>query len=311
MQIDVSSSPHHKPAGVGRICDDPHAMTVSISSSTLTISSRNHHHIKRIRRLYAHQERERTGLFYVEGLCFVAHAIQHCAKIEALVVCRPLLKHPYVPRLIQRVQRTGALILDVTPDVFLSLSQAKDPQGIGAIVHQSWEQLVQIRPEQELCWIALQMVRSPGNLGTLLRTSDAVGGAGIILLDESTDPYDPSTVRATMGAVFRQRFVRTTVAEFRRWKRDSPYRLVGTSPSATTDYHMVSYDTPTILLMGEERKGLPPELQSLCDMMVSIPMVGEGDSLNLAVATSVMLYEMFNQKRDRAGPDASGVLEKE
>jgi tRNA(Leu) C34 or U34 (ribose-2'-O)-methylase TrmL len=126
-----------------------------------------------------------------------------------------------------------------------------------------------------------------------------------------TDPYDPSTVRATMGAIFRQRFVRTTVTEFRRWKRDSLYRLVGTSPSATTDYHMVSYDTPTILFMGEERKGLPPELQSLCDMMVSIPMIGEDNSLNLAVATSVMLYEMFNQRRDRAGSGASGVLEKE
>lgn len=300
MQSDVPDSPHHNYAGVGGICDDPHAMTtISTPTPACTIASRNHHHIKRIRRLFVREERERTGLFFVEGLRFVARAVQHEAHIEALVVCHPLLHHPYASRLIRRVQRSGATVLEVTPEVFFSITHTSEPQGIAAVVHQRWEQLAQLKPADELCWIAHQMVRSTGNLGTILRTSEAVGGAGVILLDNATDPYDPSAVRATMGAIFRQRFIRAGIAEFRRWQQHSPYRLIGTSPGSTLDYHTVCYDGPTIILMGEERKGLPSELQSLCDMMVSIPMVGESDSLNLAVATSVMLYELFNQKQKR------------
>src|SRR5262249_44582716 len=109
----------------------------------------------------------------------------------------------------------------------------------------------------------------------------------------------PGTVRATMGAMFTQRFVRTSTAEIMRWKRRHQYLLVGTSPGAPQDYQQVNYQAPVILLIGEERKGLSAELQALCDLTVSIPMVGESDSLNVAMATGVMLYELFNQRRKR------------
>ncbi len=265
--------------------------------ATTIINDINSHTIRRIRRLRVREERERTGLYYIEGLRFVDQAVSHGATVETLVVCHPLLSHPYAHRLLSRVQHSGTPILYVTPAILHGISLVDDPQGIGAIVKQRWDRLENIKTGDALCWIALSVVRSPGNLGTLLRTSEAVGGAGIILLDESTDPYDPTTVRATMGALFAQRFVRATVDEFVQWKQRNAYMLVGTSPSAKQDYHTVTYHHPTILLMGEERKGLSSELQSLCDIMVRIPMVGKSDSLNLAIATSVMLYELFNQRR--------------
>lgn len=263
----------------------------------ISLVERSHPSIERIRRLALREERNRTGLFYIEGMRFVAQALHHQAKIEKLVVCRELLTHPYAQKLVRDQTRRGTPVLEVSHGIMKNLSQVQDSQGLGAVVRQRWQRLESIRPKGELCWIAVEALRSPGNLGTILRTSDAVGGAGLLLLGNAVDPYDPGTVRATMGAMFTQRFVRTSREEIMNWKRRRQYLLVGTSPNAPQDYQGVRYHFPTILLIGEERKGLPAELQAICDWMVSIPMVGESDSLNVAMATGVMLYEVFNQHR--------------
>lgn len=284
----------------GGVCDDPILME-AITNRPRIVDSRNDLAIKRIRRLHVRAERERSGLFYVEGLRFIATAIRHHIPIETLVMCRPLLTHPLARKLARRQQQLGTPVLEVTPDVLYSLALVDDPQGIGAVVRQRWEPLARVEPAGELCWLVHDIVRSPGNLGTILRTSEAVGGAGVILLGDAIDPYDPAVVRSTMGALFAQRVVRTTVSDFVRWKERRGYALVGTSPSGHADYHDVAYHAPTLLLMGGERKGLSPELQQLCDVLVRIPMVGAGDSLNLAVATGVMLYELFNRRRGAPG----------
>ncbi len=270
------------------------------SNRPRSIESRNNLTVKRIRNLHLRAERARTGLYYIEGVRFVAQAIQHRVRVETLVVCPPLLVHPFARKMVRRQQRAGTPVLEVTPDVLHSLALVDDPQGIGAVVHQRWEPLEQVTPGDELCWIAHDLVQSAGNLGTILRTSEAVGGAGLILLGDAVDPYDPAAVRASMGALFAQRLVRTSVAAFARWKRQHGLLLVGTSPTAETDYHDARYDAPTVLLMGGERKGLSPELQALCDVMTRIPIVSRGDSLNVSVATAVMLYEVFNQRRTSA-----------
>lgn len=273
------------------------------------IDSRNDLAIKRIRRLHLRDERTRTGRYYIEGVRFVTQALQHHVHIETLVVCPPLVIHPFARQLVRRQRRAGLPILEVTPEVLHSIALVDDPQGIGAVVHQRWEPLQRVRPAGELCWIAHDTVQSPGNLGAILRSSDAVGGAGVILLGDTIDPYDPATVRSSMGAMFTQRFVRTTVAEFEQWKQERHCLLVGTSPLAARDYQDIVYRPPTVLLMGGERKGLSSELQALCDVMARIPMVGRADSLNLAVATGVMLYELFNQRRRRdAPPDGTVVV---
>jgi TrmH family RNA methyltransferase len=261
------------------------------------IYSRNNVHIRRIRELHNRAERDRTGKFFVTGMRFVIQAAQQGAHIESLIIAPQLLTSVPAQRLVRRLRQSGIACLEVPSEVLHSISLVDDPQGIGAVIRQRWETLPNVKPERELCWLAIDAVQSPGNLGTILRCCDAVGCAGVILLGKATDPYDPACVRASMGALFAQKFVRCTPEEFMAWKHRHSCLLVGTSPHAGDDYQKVTYPAPVVLFMGSERKGLPPEFQALCDRMVKIPMVGTSDSLNLAIATSVLLYEVFNQRR--------------
>lgn len=126
-----------------------------------------------------------------------------------------------------------------------------------------------------------------------------MGASGLILIGDSIDPYDPGCVRASMGAIFAQRLVRVSTEEFLSWKAVQKWHLVGTSPRAGTDYRDVTYAAPTVFFMGGEKRGLSGEMQQVCDTMVKIPMVGRSDSLNLAMATGLMLYEVFRQRPAR------------
>lgn len=246
--------------------------------------------------IHDRKERDRTGLFFMEGLRFVSQAWDRGAEIEALVVAPELLTHLFGRHLVRQMRRAGVPYLELTAELFRGLARAAEPQGIAAVARQQWHPLPAIRPTEGLCWIALETVQSAGNLGTILRTAEAVGAAGAILVGDAVDPYHPATVRSTMGALFSQRLVRTTAAEFAAWKRQHPFLLVGTSPTAAADYRAVAYTSPVVLSMGWERQGLSREQKSLCDVVVRLPMAGRGDSLNLAVATGVMLYEILNQR---------------
>jgi RNA methyltransferase, TrmH family len=296
------------PGGLDRHSTARRRHTVPFPQPSSTITHYQHPSIQRIHRLRYRDDREDSGHYYVEGLRFVFQAVQQHASLEAIVVCPRLLTHNRAQRLVRHQRHLGVPILQVTPRVMHQLTLVNDPQGIGAVVRQHWEALAHISPGDGLCWIALHMVRSAGNLGTILRTSDAVGGAGVILLGNAVDPYDPATVRATMGSLYSQRLVRTTPAAFARWKRRHGCVLVGTAPDAPIDYHALSYRRLAVLFMGEERRGLPTDLQALCDHMVRIPMVGRSDSLNLGVATALMLYELFNQRRASSGAPPEPVL---
>ena len=130
---------------------------------------------------------------------------------------------------------------------------------------------------------------------------DAAGGQGVILLDQSTDPYDPSAVRGSMGAIFSQQLVKTSAVQFAEWKKYSGVPVIGTSDKAASDYHRAVYPSRLVLLMGSERQGLQEQHLAICDQVVRIPMVGNSDSLNLAVATALVVYEVYNHWRDQGG----------
>jgi TrmH family RNA methyltransferase len=261
------------------------------------ISSRNNPLIKTIRGLGSRKQREQTGLFFAEGIHLVAAAAHHGAEIECCVVAPELLISSFGQELAHTLAQSNARYVEVTTDVFDSLAAKDRAQGIGAVVRQRWESFADLVPTERQCWVALDTVQYPGNLGAILRTCDAVGGAGVILLGSSTDPYDPAAVRASLGAIFSQRLVRASFAEFAEWTQWQRVALVGTSPTADRDYQAVAYKPPLVLLMGSEPRGLSAEHQALCDTVVTIPMVGHNDSLNLAVATGIVLYEIFNQQR--------------
>jgi RNA methyltransferase, TrmH family len=274
--------------------------TMLIERAPLLIASRNNPTVKAIRDLRHRKERERNGLFFVEGIHLVAAAIELCATIELLVVAPDLLSSRFARELLREQRQSGVDCLEVTAEVFESLASKQGAQGIGAVLWQRWEALDPAPPARD-CWVALEAIHYPGNLGTILRTGDAVGAAGAILLGPTTDPYDPAAVRASMGAIFSQRLVRAGLDEFAAWARRHGCTVVGTSPTATLDYQSVAYQPPLVLLMGSEPRGLSTEGLGLCDTVVSIPMVGHNDSLNLSVAASVMLYEIFNQRRGAPG----------
>jgi TrmH family RNA methyltransferase len=263
----------------------------------MLISSTSNATIKRIRALRQRKERERSGLFFIEGIRLVAEAVQVGAALETLVVAPELLHSTFARELVAAQREADVACLDVTPAVFQSLSAKDGPQGLGAVMRQQWEPLEQLQLAPDACCVALDAVQDPGNLGTILRTCDAVGCAGVVLLGASTDPYDPAALRASMGAVFTQRLARASAEQFLAWTRQHGYTVVGAAGAAPHDYQGVRYPRPLVLLMGSEREGLSQEQQAACDLLVSIPMVGRSDSLNLAVATGVLLYEIFNQQR--------------
>lgn len=270
-------------------------------ASSTTISSVSNPRIKFARSLRRRATREESGQFFVEGIRAVAEAIQLGVEVETLIVASSLLTSALAHDLIRQVPSSARL--EVTADVFRSLSAQENPQGIGAIVRQHWADLDLVQAEMGLCWMALESVQYPGNLGTVLRTSEAVGGAGVILLGHATDPYDPLCVRASMGAIFSQKLVRADLEALVTWKRRSGGFIIGMSPSAATDYQALIYPSPLVLLMGSEQHDLSADLLAACDCLVRIPMVGRCDSLNLAVSASTVLYEVFNQRR--AAPEFS------
>lgn len=263
----------------------------------MIISSTANSRIKHVRNLATRQEREKTQQFFIEGIRIVGEAVQMGADIETLVYAPSLLKSHFALELVREQREHGIFCLEVSPEVFRSISTKDGPQGIGAIVHQKWETLEQVTLQADSFWIALDAAQDPGNIGTILRTADAVGSTGLMLLGNSADPYDSGALRASMGAVFSQRLIKATFDEFAQWKQRYKPSAIGTSDAASIDYRATTYHRPIVLLMGSEREGLSPSQQSVCDQMVQIPMVGRSDSLNLAVATGIVLYEIFYQTR--------------
>ncbi|MRR29170.1 RNA methyltransferase, partial [bacterium] len=255
--------------------------------------------IKFIRKLADRKERQQSGLFFVEGLRIVGEAVQKNWEIETLVVAPELLISLFGQQLVADVATRQVRVEEVSADVFRSLSLKDGPQGIAAVIHQRWTSLDDVHLNPGDTWIALDSVQDPGNLGTILRTSDSAGCRGVILLDQSTDPFDPGTVRASMGAVFSQPMIKTSLPAFASWKKRESAAVIGTSDKGKQDYHRFNYPDKLVVLMGSERQGLQEQHLALCSEVVSIPMQGASDSLNLSVATALVVYEVVNQRRDR------------
>ena len=254
--------------------------------------------VKQVRQLRTRAERERTGTYYIEGARIVAQAVQAGAEITQGVIAPELIKGtPHALDTVEALRSSGAPIVELSRTAFDSISFKENLQGIGAVVRYHSDTLADIPPTEERVWVALDGVGNPGNLGAIMRTCDATGVAGLLLLGDTTDPYHPTAIRASMGSFYALQMIRAGFSEFVRWTRDHDYTVIGTSPTAIDEYHQITYPSRLVLLMGSERLGLSIQQQTACDLLVKIPMVGTADSLNLGVATSIVLYEIFNQQR--------------
>jgi len=237
--------------------------------------------------------RDTRGLFFIEGVRNFVEAVDHRFSVEALLYSEKLLINPLARKFVRRLKRAGVPFARVTPEQFRRVSKTERASGVAAVLRQRVQSLDQIKLADRGCWTALSHVRSPGNFGTLLRTSAATGADGFILLGDSIDPFDPAVVRATMGALFNQLIVRTDAEQLRRWVRMNNIQVIGASPDGTENYREVSYTRPAVLMLGDERKGLSDEQRGMCNRIVRIPMVEGMDSLNVAVAGSLLMYEVF------------------
>jgi TrmH family RNA methyltransferase len=245
-----------------------------------------------VRSLRARAARDASGLYAVEGVRFLIAAADAGASIEGIVMCEALLGSAAGQMIVRRSRRRGVPVLKVTEQVFGSLGRLTEGTGRGviAVVRQRW--CLPERVGDDELWLAIEGARSPGNIGTLLRTCLAVGARGVFALGD-VDLHDPGCVRATMGALPALELARVSSAELGAIARRSRARIIGTSPLGTHDFRQASYARPAIIAVGCERKGLSGALQRACDVLVRIPMRGALDSLNLAVAGSLVLYEAF------------------
>ncbi|MDY6783191.1 MAG: RNA methyltransferase [Cyanobacteriota bacterium] len=246
--------------------------------------------------------RNASGLFYTEGVRNFVQVCDNQFEIATLLFSEQLLTAPLARKLVRQKRRSGVPTIPLTPEQFRRISYTHRASGVAAIARQRWFPLQEISPQGGLCWVALETVRSPGNLGTLIRTSEAVGGAGFIFIGRRIDPFDPDVLRASMGALFRQKFVRTTLSAMREFISNHRFQAIGASPEGTIDLHHFDYPRSPLLLLGEERRGLTSEQRDLCQHLVRIPMVGAADSLNLAVAGSLLMYEIYRSRRSSPSP---------
>ncbi|AJC77682.1 tRNA/rRNA methyltransferase SpoU-like protein [Rhizobium etli bv. phaseoli str. IE4803] len=248
--------------------------------------------IKDIKALTNKKSREESGTFLAEGLKLVIDAIELGWTIRTLVYAKAAKGKPLVEQMAAKTVASGGLVLEVSEKVIGSITRRDNPQMVVGIFDQRWKPLKDIRPREGETWLALDRVRDPGNLGTIIRTADAAGASGVILVGEATDPFSLETVRATMGSVFAVPVARATPEEFLAWRKSAGVAVVATHLAGAVDYRTIDYrKKPIVLLMGNEQSGLPEQLAKEADALARIPQQGRADSLNLAVATAVMLFE--------------------
>ncbi len=248
--------------------------------------------VKDIKALTVKKSREESGAFLAEGLKLVIDALELGWTIRTLVYAKSAKGKPLVEQVAAKTVASGGLVLEASEKVIASITRRDNPQMVVGVFDQRWRQLRDVKPQVGETWVALDRVRDPGNLGTIIRTADAAGASGVILVGETTDPFSLETVRATMGSVFAMPVVKATPEEFLAWKKKADVSVVATHLAGAVDYRTIDYKKkPVVILMGNEQSGLPDVLAKEADALARIPQAGRADSLNLAVATAVMLFE--------------------
>jgi TrmH family RNA methyltransferase len=246
--------------------------------------------VKAVRALHLRKEREESGLFLAEGLKIVTEAVELGRPPKILLYGADAGGHPLLRKAADAARAAGGEVIEVNRDILEKVSRRDNPQAVVGVFEQFFAPLDRIEPASAPCWVALEDVRDPGNLGTIIRTADSAGCGGVILIGECCDPFSVEAVRATMGSIFAVQIVKASKPDFLAYRPTWPGSVAGTLLTATADYRAASYAKPAMILMGNEQQGLTAGMAAACDVTVKIPMRGRADSLNLAVATGIMIY---------------------
>jgi len=260
------------------------------------ITSATNKEVKLLRSLHERKYRKQTGLFLAEGMRICREAISLGQVPRKLVYATSRAHDKPVRELIDACRGAGGRSLAVSEDLLSRISRKDNPQMVIGAFEARFAAADVIVPKDNKLWVALDRVRDPGNLGTIMRTADAVGATGVILIDDCTDPYSLEAVRASMGAIFNCQLVKLSQDEFCAFAKSWPGEIIGTALQASVDYRTADYSKATIMLMGNEQAGLPDKLIDATTTCIRMPMMGRSDSLNLAVATGVSLYEWLRHR---------------
>jgi TrmH family RNA methyltransferase len=256
------------------------------------ITSFSNETVKRLRALRDKKARKSEGLFLAEGLRILTEA-RDSGQLPEIIAYSPAAGvHPLAAEMIAAAEADGADVIETTPDILSKMSGKDNPQAILGAYRQPDTSIAALDRSASPLWIVAQALRDPGNIGTILRTGDATAAGGLILIDDSADPFSVEAVRASMGAIFTQQVATARWDEFIAWLRSGPGQLVGTSLQTDHDYLDLVYEQPCFLLVGNESQGLPVAYEAECDLLVKIPMLGRADSLNAAVAAAVMAFQL-------------------
>jgi TrmH family RNA methyltransferase len=280
-----------------------------VTANTPQITSTQNPRFKALRSLRLRKIRQREGLFLIEGIRIVEEALTCGAPVDTLVYAPELLVSDRAQALVGRVD--PARRLAISGDLFNTLSQRDAPQGIAAAVRIQEPSLADIPLRDDLLVIVAYQLRDPGNLGTIIRTADATGATGVLIVEPSVDLYDPQTVRATMGSLFALPVVHLAdEAALPRWVEEVrsgglPLLVVASSAHAAQLHYEADYRHPLLLLMGSEHHGLPQSVRESADIQVRLPMTGRATSLNVAAATAALVYEIVRQRALIEGLDSS------
>ncbi|NRG16183.1 RNA methyltransferase [Rhizobiales bacterium] len=257
------------------------------------ITSHSNPLVKEIKGLVGmRKHRAQSGLFVAEGLKLATDALDAGWNVRYLALGPDVRENDRAQQAAARARAKGALILEMPAQILSAVTRRDNPQMVVGVYEQKLLAPQEIRPKETDVWIALDHVRDPGNLGTIIRTADAVGASGVILVGDTTDPFAVEAVRATMGSLFHVPLAKMSREEFKSLAGRWPGTVAGTHLKGDKDYREVAYKSPTLLVMGNEQAGLPDDMAETCSDLVRIPQLGQADSLNLAVATAVMLFEI-------------------
>jgi TrmH family RNA methyltransferase len=252
--------------------------------------------VKLLKSLDRKKARAETGLFLAEGARLAEEALNHGWRPAYILAGASAIERSQTAALLARMQKAGARVLTASEKVLGSVSRKDNPQTVIAVFGQKLSKLADLPTAGSRRWVALYEVRDPGNLGTIVRTADAAGVDGVILIGQCCDPFSVEAVRATMGSLFAMPLATAKFADFNQWRTKAGARMVAASMRGKRPHDKANYGEKNVVLMGNEQAGLPPQIEAECDELVRIPMVGAADSLNLASAASIMIYEVWRSR---------------
>ena len=264
-----------------------------VSGKQYEISSLTNNKVKLINSLHHRKYRKDLNLFVAEGVRICKEALENNWDIKYLLFNKENKDNLAIHDLVNETTSLGADTIAVSSQILSKLSHKDNPQNVLGVFIQKWHQLPNSVNNKRI--VALENVRDPGNLGTILRTMDGMGASDCVLLNECTDPFSYEAVRASMGAIFNINIIASNIEQFLKWKSEKNISLIGTSLKRASNYTNANWKTPFVLAMGNEQNGLSDEFINNCDQLIKIPMLGKSDSLNLAVSTGIVLYESIRK----------------